>query len=121
MNLIEYSIFGNAISNAEEQQNPNSGEQYATFRFASKDITGTPQYYQVNVYGKRAASIIKYVKKGKPLYIRGPVKIKAGDKKTFTDIYPDRVLFLGQPPKKQPVDTLRETAETIRKTTPKAK
>ena len=103
MNKI--SAIGRIVADAETRHTP-SGDPVASFRLASDVGFGdkkTTNWFQCNMWGKRAAAIAQYLTKGTPVAVFGTLTLREwtnreGQKQISPDIRIDELELFGSKP-----------------------
>jgi single-strand DNA-binding protein len=101
MNFNKVFIAGN-LTKDPEMKYTNSGKAVATLNVAVNEYGSTEaSFFRVIVWEKQAENAMKYISKGKPVFIEGRVKTRnyehEGQKRTITEIIAQNVQYLHSP------------------------
>ena len=112
MNFNKVFIAGN-LTKDPEMKYTNSGKAVATLNVAVNEYGSTEaSFFRVIVREKQAENAMKYLSKGKPVFIEGRVKTRnyehEGQKRTITEIIAQNVQYLHSPNEEKP----KEQAKT---------
>lgn len=123
MNLNKVTLIGNLVADPTAKKMP-SGTDLAVFRVAtnhawrdrkSKELKESVEFHPIIAWGKLAAVVNKYLKKGSKVYLEGRIATRswdddAGVKKYMTEIIVNNLIMLGhkQKQEKQPEELASE-------------
>lgn len=100
-------IIGNLGKDAELKTIGSTGTTVANFSVAAKGSRkeDESQWFNCSLFGKRAESLMEWLKKGKQVYIRGELKLRKWDSNGKSgvdlDVNVDEIELLGGGDKKE--------------------
>ena len=111
MNFNKVFIAGN-LTKDPEMKYTNSGKAVATLNVAVNEYGSTEaSFFRVIVWEKQAENAMKYISKGKPVFIEGRVKTRSyeheGQKRTITEIIAQNVQYLNSPNEAKPKEQVK--------------
>lgn len=109
MNFNKVFVAGN-LTKDPELRYTNSGKAVATLNVAVNEYGGEASFFRVIVWEKQAENAMKYLSKGRPVFVEGRLKTRnyesEGQKKTITEIIAQNVQYLHSASEQK--DTVKE-------------